>query len=118
MESVCGNKLRIIKTRTLILRLNEFSEELLLADPEGEGDMYFRFCIKYATGNTANTQIDPKDKFHADIIIETRPNSMASIDKPVSIGGYGREEELLFNFHAYQYSMDGRFNITVTFYAQ
>ena len=118
MESVCDNKLRIIKTRTLILKLNEFSEELLLTDPEGEGDMYFRFCIKYATGDTANTLVDANDKFHADIIIETRPNSTVSIDKPVSIGSYGRDEDLLFSFHAYQYSADGKFNITVTFYAQ
>lgn len=110
--------LDVIKSRTLVLKKNIPSAEVILVDPF-EGDMYFTFEIRYAEqGEKASTTFTSRDAFHADVVIDTRPNAITEPDKPIRIGNYGKDHKPLFLGFVVQPQIadSGQHNVIVTFY--
>ena len=111
--------LDVIKSRTLVLRKNESSAEVVLVDPAG-GDMYFTFELRYvAQGEPSETRFTSRDAFHANVVIDTRPNAITEPDAPIRIGNYGPlHKELYLGFVVQpQIANSGQHNVIVTFYA-
>lgn len=110
--------LDVIKSRTLFLKKNVPSSEVVLVDPS-EGDMYFTFELRYiAQGEKAETRFTSRDAFHADVVIDTRPNAITEPDEPIRIGEYGPERKPLYLGFVVQpqLAQSGQHNVIVTFY--
>lgn len=111
------DELEIIKTRTIFLKAGEFSEDIVLVDKDGDGDIYFTFGLKYVLSEKSDTHFDIKDAHHAVIEIETKPNAITRLETPYKLGTYGKDRELLINFIVQPKNADDTHNITITFYA-
>ena len=110
--------LDVIKSRTLFLRKNEPSGEVILVDP-AEGDMYFTFELRYIDPDQkAQTRFTSRDAFHADVVIETRPNAITEPDEPIRFGNYGPDHKPLYLGFVVQpqIAQSGQHNVIVTFY--
>lgn len=109
--------LEIIKTYNIFLKEGEYSNELVLADNEGEGDMYFTFAVQYTYNEgDKKTYFNIKDKFHMEITIETLPDTITGPVRPFKLGTYGKDGELWMSFIMQSHSMDKTHNIIITFY--
>lgn len=108
------NNLEIIKTRNLYLKEGIPSEEIVLVDTQGEGDMYFTFTIKYTKG-ISSTHYSAEDEFHANITIETSASAITKPKHPFLVGEYGNKN-LLIGFVVNPCTADGDHNVVVTFY--
>lgn len=109
--------LEIIKTRNIFLKEGQTSDEIVLVDNLGEGNMYFTFCLKYiSNGNEGNTHFNIIDEHHADIIIETRPNAVTKLNSPYKLGTYEKNKDLLINFVVQPCDADKTHSVTITFY--
>lgn len=109
--------LEIVNTRSLFLKEGVFSDEIMLADADGDGNMYFRFRLKYISGDASGeTSFDIKDAFHADVTIETAPNAATKLPRPYYLGTYGKDKDLLLNFYVQPRGAEGLHSVTVTFY--
>lgn len=110
--------LDVIKSRTLFLKKNIPSSEVVLVDPY-EGDMYFTFELRYIShGEKAETRFISRDTHHADVVIDTRPNAITEPDVPIEIGSYGPEHKTLYLGFVVQPQIanSGQHNVIVTFY--
>lgn len=110
--------LDIIKSRTLVLKKNIPSGEVILTDVSG-GDMYFTFVLRYiGQDEKAQTHFKSIDDFHADVEIETRPNAITEPDEPIIIGTYGPDDKPLYLGFVVQPQIanSGQHNVIVTFY--
>ena len=107
----------IIKTRNLYLENDKPSDEIVLADQDGDGDMYFTFSLKYVDRNEQlKTHFSTKDDHHADFVIETKPNTVTMLNQPISIGNYGKDKKELFvNFVVKPCDASKLHNVTITF---
>ena len=86
--------LELIKTRTLFLAEGIWSGDVVLVDNIG-GNMYFNLQIRYVSEDSAaRTKFDIVDSFHAKMVFETKPKSLAKFDEPIEIGTY--QERRLF----------------------
>ena len=106
----------IIKTRNIFLKEGEKSSEIVLVDSEGEGDMYFTFTLKYLQTDVRQTHLMITDAFHANIIIETTPNSLTTLGKPYVVGSYASNKELLIDFIVQPSDANKLHSVTITFY--
>lgn len=89
------NNLDIITNREVEIKINEWSNDVILVD--GNDKMYFKFCLNIlAEGDSAYTSINIEDDYHANIKIATPPNSIAKSPEPIEIGTYGSNEQKLF----------------------
>lgn len=110
--------LDIIKSRTLVLKANTPSGEVILVDPS-EGDMYFTFSLKYVEPDIIpRTNFTSIDRFHATVEIETRPNAITEPGQPISIGTYGDDHKPLYLGFVVQPQIanSGQHNVIITFY--
>ena len=114
------DNLDILKTREIEIKINEWSNDVILID--GDEQMYFRFCLHLVSESTsARTFIDVIDTFHADITIATPPNSIVKSSKPMEIGTYGNEHKKLYiGFSVTPPIVIGEINyiIKITFYIE
>lgn len=111
---MCDN-LEIIKTRNLYLKDGVPSDEIVLVDAQGEGDMYFTFIIKYVNGKGV-THFNAQDNFHASIIIETSASALTKTERPFLVGKYGNDRDLFVGFVVNPSNSDGDHNMVITFY--
>lgn len=109
--------LEVIKSRTLVLKCNERSSDIVLVDPTG-GDMYFTFELKYVTEEcNGTTQLTATDPYHADVVIDTRPNAITKPNGFIHLGTYGYGRPLYLGFVVQpQIGQSGEHNVIVTFY--
>lgn len=118
---MCEQNYEIIKTRNISLKAGEPSDEIVLVDKEGSGDMYFTFCLQYLNGkDNGQTQFNVKDSHHADFIIETTPYAITGLPKPVQIGTYGPSKiDLYLNFKISPRAItDGTHDVNIIFYTK
>ncbi|MBD5181011.1 MAG: hypothetical protein HDS98_00470 [Bacteroidales bacterium] len=111
-------ELDIIKSRTLVLKNNIPSGEVILTDPS-EGDMYFTFVLKYIDKDAVpRTNFTSVDRFHARVEIETRPNAITEPGQPIPVGTYGPDHKELFLGFVVQPQLanSGQHNVIITFY--
>lgn len=89
------DNLDILRTREVEIKINEWSNDVILID--GDEQMYFRFCLNLIQeGGKANTSINISDSYHADISIATPPNSIVKSSRPMEIGTYGDKHKKLY----------------------
>lgn len=89
------NNLDILKTREIEIKINEWSNDVILID--GDENMFFRFCLTLVSEESkANISIEVKDEYHADINITSLPNSIAKSSEPLEIGTYGNDNKKLY----------------------
>lgn len=109
--------LKEISRHYIFLKKNQVSEEIVLKDDVGEGDMYFTFCLKYAEANKDGlTHLNIIDKFHAAITIEVRPQARTTSSAPILLGTYADNKDLYVDFVVAPKSLGGYHNIMVIFY--
>ncbi|MDE6227684.1 MAG: hypothetical protein K2M63_09235 [Muribaculaceae bacterium] len=111
-------ELDIIKSRTLFLKNNIASGEVILSDPDG-GDMYFTFRLRYIDPDTeAKTTLTSVDQFHATVEIDVRPNAIIETEEPLPIGTYGKDNKPLYLGIVVQPQIanSGQHNVIITFY--
>ena len=86
----------VIKSRTLVLKNRENSDEVVLVDPNGE-DAYFRFEIIYIPDDVeGKIRFTPLDDRHAKIEIDTKPLAVTETKTPIRIGTYEGKYPLFF----------------------
>ena len=109
--------LEIIKTRNIFLKEEEVSDEIVLVDNIGEGNMYFTFCLKYIPNESiGKSHFNIKDAYHAEIIIETKPNAITKLGSPYKLGTYAKDKDLLINFVVQPCDANNTHSVTITFY--
>lgn len=87
--------LDILKNREVEIKINKWSNEVILDDENG--NMYFRFYLNLVSEESkANISIEVKDEYHADISIASLPNSIAKSSDPMEIGTYGSDNKKLY----------------------
>lgn len=79
--------LELIKSRTIFLKENEFSSDIVLVG-DNDGDMFFKFRLYYSDNSKGAAQFDAKDEHHAMFMIATKPNAMTALVEPLEIGTY------------------------------
>lgn len=117
MANIIDKKsLEIVKTRTLFLKENELSNEIVLTgDIE---DMYFTVSLHYiANAVKGHTHIEIMDAYHANFSIETTPSSITKLVSPHKIGVY-KNRNLYFDFVVQPQEADKTHNVTLTFYTE
>ena len=90
----------------------------MLVDPS-EGDMYFTFELRYSDSkDPSETRFISRDRFHADVIIDTRPNAITEPIEPIRIGTYGPKKKPLYLGFVVQPQMaqTGQHTVIITFY--
>lgn len=110
--------LDIIKSRTLVLRVNTPSGEVILTDPAG-GDMYFTFELRYTNPNEeSKTNLVSHDAYHATVTIDTRPNAITEPEEPIRVGNYGPANKPLYLGFVVQpqIGQSGQHTVIITFY--
>lgn len=87
----------VLKSRTLVLKNREISDEVVLTDPKG-GDAFFRFEIIYISDEAeGKVRFLPSDDRHAKIEIDTTPLAVAAgTHFPIRIGTYEDKYPLFF----------------------
>lgn len=109
--------LEIIKTRNIFLKEGQISDEIVLEDTKGDGNMYFTFCLKYVSGErNGSTHFNIRDAHHADIVIEIKPTAITTLEKPFKLGTYAKNKDLSVNFIVQPRDANNNHNITITFY--
>ena len=89
------NDLDILITREVEIKINKWSNDVILAD--GDENMFFRFCLNLVSEESkSNISIEVIDEYHADINITTLPNSIAKSSGPMEIGTYGADNRKLY----------------------
>lgn len=110
-------ELELIKTRNIILKTGEESEELVLVD-EKEGDMYFSFLLEYVSeGMPTKTRMHVTDKFHAKFTIETIPSAIMGFE-PHKIGTYGNDRGLYIAIRCEPCNALGEHGLLISFYTE
>ena len=109
--------LEIVKTRNIFLKEGQVSDEIVLVDSIGEGDMYFTFCLKYIPEEIeGRTYFNVKDEFHVDVVIETKPNAHTRLESPYLLGTYAKDKDLLVNIVVKPREADDTHDVTILFY--
>lgn len=106
----------VIKSRTLVLKNRELSDEVVLTDPVG-GDMYFQFELFYVPEDyDGKIRYLPSDDFHAKVEIDTFPTAVTEIASPARIGSYEDKYPLYFKVVVEEQTQQTeRHNVIVTF---
>ena len=113
-------ELDVIKSRTLLLSLNEQSPEVVLVDP-AEGDMYFIFRLQLvAQGSEVTSKVTVVDPHHCTITIDIVDNALIEPSEPIPLGTYGASHKSLYLGFTVkpQMGVPGRYDFTVTFYTR
>lgn len=107
--------LEIIKTRTIFLKENELSSDLILAG-DYDGNMFFKFKLVYIEEQSeGRTKFDVTDEHHATFTIDTKPNANTALVDPMEIGTYqGKALYVDFNIGPLD-SLSGQHTVIITF---
>lgn len=111
----------IIKSRSLVLKNGERSRDVVLADSDGDGDMFFTFELRYVKDSSKGaTHSIYKGPNRAEFIIEVKPNAFTQPSDLLEIGTYGIEREPLFLGFVVQPQIgnSGMHNVIITFYTR
>lgn len=78
----------LVKTLTIILKINEESSDIVLSGDDS-GNMYFKFCLEYITCKAVSrTSLYVVDDFHAGISVGLKPNATVTFTSPLELGTY------------------------------
>lgn len=111
-------ELEIITTRTVFLKEGQLSDNIVLSDNAGDGDMFFRFRLKYVKEENTKTIFEINDAHRANITIETRPEATTTLIHPQKIGTYAHKRNLLLNFIVQPCDANNVHSVNITFYTE